>query len=149
MRRTGSILVVEDDADDRYFISRAFQETAVTAPVEAVDDGQRAIDFLARAPRAKAGTEDDGPCLVLLDLNLPRKSGLEVLKWIRRESPCRTVVVIVLTSSTSEDDMLQAYVNGANAYVVKPADPTQLRELAQLVKDFWLKWNQFPPSSAN
>jgi DNA-binding response OmpR family regulator len=82
---------------------------------------------------------------VLLDLNLPRKSGLEVLKWIRSNSALNNIIVIVLTSSTSEDDMREAYARGANAYVIKPADPTRLRELAQLVKDFWLTWNQFPP----
>ena len=140
-----SILVVEDDADDQYFISRAFQETAVEARVDAVSDGQSAIDFLSRAP---AGSSESRPALILLDLNLPRKSGLEVLKWIRSDVG-RAVVVIVLTSSTSEDDMRQAYAYGANAYVIKPIDPTELHELAQLVRDFWFNWNSLPPASRN
>jgi CheY-like chemotaxis protein len=144
--KRGSILLVEDDADDRYFIARAFQETALPASLHEVTDGQRAIDFLAGTPAHHPPSAESSPCLVLLDLNLPRKSGLEVLKWIRRESSWKTIVVIVLTSSTSEDDRLRAYLDGANAFVIKPPDPTQLREFAQLVKEFWLKWNQFAPA---
>ena len=138
-----SILLVEDDADDQYFISRAFKETAVEAHLDAVSDGQSAIDFLTRIPPAKNKSSSAGPRLILLDLNLPRKSGLEVLKWIRSNAE-RSVVVIVLTSSTSEDDMRQAYAGGANAYVIKPTDPTLLHEFAQLVRDFWLHWNNLP-----
>jgi CheY-like chemotaxis protein len=138
-----SILVVEDDADDQYFISRAFEETALEARIEAVSDGQSAIDLLGRYPTGRRREADPGPRLILLDLNLPRKSGLEVLKWIRAHAE-RSIVVIVLTSSTSEDDMRRAYSDGANAYVIKPADPTMLQEFARLVKEFWLGWNHLP-----
>jgi CheY-like chemotaxis protein len=138
-----SILVVEDDADDQYFISRAFKEAAVDARLDAVSDGQSAIDFLGRFPAGKRGAMENGPRLILLDLNLPRKSGLDVLKWIRSNAE-RSIVVIVLTSSTSEDDMRRAYSDGANAYVIKPADPTLLQDFAKLVKEFWLTWNHLP-----
>lgn len=142
---TDPILLVEDDADDQYFISRAFKEVAVEARMEAVSDGQSAIDFLGRVAHEKRGSTTR-PGLVLLDLNLPRKSGLDVLKWIRGAAEWKTIVVIVLTSSTSEDDMRQAYAIGANAYVIKPADPTRLDELARVVRDFWLQWNEVPPT---
>jgi CheY-like chemotaxis protein len=146
-RSTGSILHVEDDADDQYFVSRAFQQKASDAHLDAVSDGQSAIDFLGRLTEEEPSPNNKPrPQLVLLDLNLPRKSGLEVLKWIRGNLALSGLVVIVLTSSTSEDDMRQAYALGANAYVIKPADPTQLGELAQLVRDFWLTWNHVPPS---
>lgn len=139
MKPDDSILVVEDDADDQYFLARAFEEVPVPGRLEAVGDGQSAIQ------RLSAAGEGARPRLVLLDLNLPRKSGLEVLRWIRQDSACRTAIVIVLTSSTSEDDMRQAYSYGANAYVIKPADPTRLTDFARLVRDFWLGWNQNPP----
>lgn len=135
MKANGPVLLVEDDADDQYFIARAFQESGAPAQLEAVSDGQSAIDFLGRQP---------APRLVLLDLNLPRKSGLEVLRWLRGDARCRSLIVIVLTSSTSEDDMRKAYAQGANAYVIKPADPTRLREFVELLTEFWLKWNQYP-----
>lgn len=137
-------MVVEDDADDQYFISRAFKETVNEAHLDAVSDGQSAIDFLGRLPTEKRANHSPWPGLVLLDLNLPRKSGLEVLKWIRGNGAFNHVIVIVLTSSTSGDDMREAYARGANAYVIKPADPTRLGEFAQLVREFWFKWNHVP-----
>jgi CheY-like chemotaxis protein len=70
---------------------------------------------------------------------------MEVLKWIRQESPWKTLLVIVLTSSTSESDMHDAYAHGANSYIIKPADATRLREVAQLLKSYWFGWNQLPP----
>ncbi len=142
-----AILLVEDDADDQYFISRAFQETAKDAHLDAVSDGQSAIEFLGRLPPAKSAPQAPRPNLVLLDLNLPRKSGLDVLKWIRGNPAFNHIVVIVLTSSTSESDMREAYARGANAYVIKPVDPTRLGEFARHVRDFWFKWNQLPPGS--
>ncbi len=149
MKQNCSILLVEDDANDQYFISRAFRQTALPAHLDTVSDGQSAIDFLNGKPKGgkdgKNGLEHVNPGIVLLDLNLPHKSGLEVLKWIRQESSCKTLIVIILTSSTSEQDMHQAYTSGANAYVIKPSDPSELREFAQLLKDFWLHWNQNPP----
>lgn len=145
MKQNCSILLVEDDANDQYFISRAFRQMGVPARLDTVSDGQSAIDFLNNAQVGQSAAGKGVPEIVLLDLNLPHKSGLEVLKWIREESPWKALVVIVLTSSTSEQDMHQAYSSGANAYVIKPSDPSQLRELAQLVKDFWLTWNQNLP----
>jgi CheY-like chemotaxis protein len=148
MKRNCSILLVEDDADDVYFITRALRNAGLNVPVETVNNGQLAVDFLTQASQ---GSHDPGvttPCLVLLDLNLPHRSGLEVLRWIRTESNCKTILVIVLTSSTSEIDMHQAYSLGANSYVLKPSDATRLDELAQFLKDYWFGWNQSPPSSA-
>jgi CheY-like chemotaxis protein len=145
LKQNCSILHVEDDANDVYFVARALRGSGIELPVEVVNDGQSAIDFLD-----KAGNQDNGPgvpkpCLVILDLNLPHKSGLEVLKWIREDSRWKTIIVMVLTSSTSDADMHQAYSLGANAYVLKPSDATKLRELGQLLKQFWLGWNQMPP----
>lgn len=142
-RSHGSILLVEDDADDQFFISRAFKQAGVEAPMEIASDGQSAIDLLSRPLGDERGVAQHTR-LVLLDLNLPRKPGLEVLKWIRGMAEWKTIVVIVLTSSPSEDDMRQAYAYGANAYVLKPADPTRLGEFARLVRDFWFNWNQVP-----
>lgn len=140
-----SILLVEDDEDDVYFVSDALRRSGIELPLEIARDGQAAVDFLFKATERAALGKELRPCLVLLDLNLPRKTGLEVLKWIRQESSCKTILVIVLTSSTSESDMNQAYSLGANSYLIKPTDATKLREVGQIIKQYWLGWNQFPP----
>ena len=138
MKSSAPILLVEDDANDVFFVSRALAGV-IDAPLEVVSDGQAAIDYIAR------GTKPE-PCVALLDLNLPRKSGLEVLKWVRQQSKLPTLIVIVLTSSTAEADIEQAYRLGANSYVIKPTDATKLKEFAELVKRYWLVWNEPPPS---
>jgi CheY-like chemotaxis protein len=140
-----SILHVEDDADDVYFVSRALRDSGIELPLEVANNGQAAINFLREAGERASHPESVKPCLVILDLNLPHKSGLEVLKWIRQESRWKTLVVLVLTSSNSESDMNEAYLLGANAYILKPSDATRLRELGDLLNHFWLRWNQMPP----
>jgi CheY-like chemotaxis protein len=144
LKDRGFILHVEDDADDVFFLAEALRRSVIDIPIEVVNDGQAAVEFLLLA----GSVADPGasrPSLVLLDLNLPRKTGLEVLKWIRQESVFKTLIVIVLTSSTSEADMEAAYSLGANSYIIKPADAMLLREVAQLIKHYWFGWNQLPP----
>ena len=120
-----------------FFLSRALAGV-IEAPLEIVSDGQAAMNYLTITSKPE-------PCVALLDLNLPHKSGLEVLKWIRQESKRPTLIVIVLTSSTSESDIDQAYRLGANSYVIKPTDATKLKEFVELLKRYWLGWNQSPP----
>jgi CheY-like chemotaxis protein len=141
----GSILVVEDDANDVFFISTALRRSGIELPVDIARDGQEAIDFLIKAAEGATRKESPRPCLMLLDLNMPGKPGLEVLQWVRQQAQWKTLIVIVLTSSTSEVDLHQAYSLGANSYIIKPSDATKLRELAKLIKQYWLGWNQNPP----
>jgi CheY-like chemotaxis protein len=145
--QNGSILLVEDDANDVFFVSEALRRSGLDLPLNVANNGQEAVNFLLQAGERAAQPESVNPCLVLLDLNLPHKTGLEVLKWIRQESPWRTLIVIVLTSSTSELDMNQAYLLGANSYIIKPSDASTLRELGHLIKQYWLGWNHLPPLS--
>jgi CheY-like chemotaxis protein len=84
------------------------------------------------------------PCLMLLDLKLPRVMGLEVLKWVREQPELKTIIVIVLTSSRLEPDVEMAYQLGVNAYLVKPSSPPELREMATGIKQFWLTLNHGP-----
>ena len=139
------ILLVEDDADDVFFFSRALRDSGLETPLEVVNDGQAAVNFLAAAGLRSGGNQLSVPGLIVLDLNLPLKSGLEVLKWIRQESVWKTIIVIVLTSSTSESDMNQAYLLGANSYVIKSSDATQLRQFGHFLKSYWFGLNQLPP----
>jgi CheY-like chemotaxis protein len=146
LKTTTSILLVEDDADDVFFISRALRGSGLDLTVEVVNDGQAAVEFLTKVAEGNKLSEALSPCLVLLDLNIPFKSGLEVLKWIRAHAAWKTIIVIVLTSSTSESDMIQAYTLGANSYVIKPSDATRLAEFGQFLKGYWFGWNQLPPA---
>ena len=144
MNQNCSILIVEDDANDVFFLSEAIRRSEVNIPFDVVNDGQSAIEFLSKAHERMQTAAGPVPCIVLLDLNLPRRSGMEVLRWIRQESPCKMIVVVILTASNSEADMRQAYQHGANSYVVKPTDVTRLRELSIFLKGYWLGWNQVP-----
>jgi CheY-like chemotaxis protein len=145
MKRTYSILLVEDDADDVFFLTRALRGAGVDVPVDVVNDGEAAVHYLVEAAERLETREFCPPRIVLLDLNLPHKRGLDVLRWIRQESPWKTLQVIVLTSSTSESDIQDAYLLGASSYVVKPSDATTLGQLAAHLKGYWLGWNRFPP----
>lgn len=133
-----SILLVEDSEDDVFLMERAVRTAALDLDLTVRTDGQAAIDFLAEAK----GTA--WPDLVLLDLQLPHQTGFDVLTWIRGQTPSRSLVVIMLTSSAQPRDIDQAYGLGANGYLVKPSSPAELRLLLTDLQQFWGKWNRFP-----
>ena len=139
------ILLVEDDANDVFFMRRVMEKAGIPNAVQVARDGREAVDYLGGAD----GFADRGrfplPCLVLLDLKLPRMTGLEVLQWIRLQPEFTAVIVIVLTSSKLALDVDAAYRLGANSYLVKPSNPDGLMEMVTSLKDFWLEQNQWPP----
>jgi CheY-like chemotaxis protein len=138
------VLYAEDEEDDTFFLQRAFAQVGVEQKLIVVPDGQEAINYCAGAGQYSNREEHPLPCLLLLDLNMPRKSGLEVLKWVRSEPSISTLPVIVLTSSLHDADIHRAYVQGANAYLVKPSDPGDLLAIVKTLKDFWLTHNRMP-----
>lgn len=135
-----SILLVEDDDNDVFFFQDALRRSGVQVPLDIANDGQQAIERLA--PGQPSAENKPRPGLVLLDLKLPRHTGFEVLQWIRQEPMLKTLVVIILTSSTLESDVRQAYLLGANSYLIKPTNTTRLREMIGLMKSYWLDWNR-------
>src|SRR5690242_6562850 len=110
------ILVVEDDAFDAEMIEEALLEAGTETPIERVEDGAEAVDFLFRRNRY-AGRSDDLPILVLLDIKMPRMDGFEVLRVIRESDSTRQVPVVILTSSSEYQDIAECRTLGANAYV--------------------------------
>jgi CheY-like chemotaxis protein len=110
-----------------------------------VSDGQEAIDYCAGTGRYTDRKEHPLPCLLLLDLNMPRKTGLEVLTWVRHETSVATLPAIVLTSSLQDSDIQRAYLHGANAYLGKPSQPDGLVVMAKAILDFWLNQNRVVP----
>lgn len=133
------ILLVEDNPLDARATFSAARKLEMTATIEVVADGQAALDLL-RADRPPG----HHPGLVLLDLNLPGKNGHEVLAEIRSDPLLRATPVVVLTTSTNEDDIVQAYRRGANAYVMKPAGLDGWLRVLATINEFWLSVARLP-----
>ncbi|TFW02016.1 response regulator [Oxalobacteraceae bacterium OM1] len=139
MNESPSILLVEDNEDDIILVLRALRKAGVTAPVQVVRDGEEAMRHLdAIGPRPL-------PTVVLLDLKLPRRSGHEVLAWIRAHPRLAMLPVVVLTTSTEQIDVQRAYALGANSYLRKPASPQETTELLRAIGLYWLTLNVNPP----
>lgn len=138
------VLYAEDDENDVFLVRRAFRQAEADCPLHVVIDGQRAIDYLSGTGEYADRELHPMPGLFLLDLNMPRKSGLEVLQWIRSTPAVQALPVIVLTSSNQESDIERAYSLGANSYVVKAGRPDQLRDLMSALTTYWLHWNESP-----
>ncbi len=139
------ILYVEDEENDIFFMQRAFKELGLPQPLMLARDGQEAIDYLAGAHQFEDRTRYPRPCLVLLDLNLPLKSGFDVLEWVRQHPELHTLVILVLSSSLQDKDIHHAYALGANAYMVKPPRADQLMQTVQVLNEFWLSKTRMPP----
>lgn len=126
-------------------MKRAAKSAEIDTPFQVAVDGQEAIDYLAGIDPFSDREKSPLPCLVLLDLKLPRKSGHEVLKWIREQPAFKTLTVIVLSTSREARDVQLAYELGANSYLVKPTGSAQLTEMAKALKVYWLQQNVFAP----
>lgn len=139
------ILYIEDSEDDVFLLKYAFEQAGVTNTVEVARDGQEAVETLGRVAAGITGPRP-APALsvVLLDLKMPKKTGLEVLQWMREQPALKKLPVIILSSSNQRSDVERAYDLGANAFLVKPADNATLQDMARAIKEFWLKHNQLP-----
>ena len=139
-----SILLVEDNAQDEMLILRALKKVNLANVVDVVRDGQQAVDYLLGegefADRAKATL----PAVVLLDIGLPRLSGLEVLARLRADDRTRVLPVVMLTSSDEEKDRLKSYNEGANSFVRKPLDFNEFAETVARLGVYWLATNKPP-----
>jgi hypothetical protein len=139
-----SILLVEDNHQDEKLILRALRKVNLANRVDVVRDGQQALDYLFREREFAARAGDDLPAVVLLDIGLPRVSGLEVLKRLRNDPRTRLQPVVILTSSDEERDRLTSYEDGANSFVRKPLDFTEFAETVARLGIYWLAVNKPP-----
>src|SRR6185369_2526448 len=112
MTRLNPVLYAEDEEDDVFFLRKAFHDAGIRNPLAIVTDGDAAVDYLSGQGRYGDRDRFPLPCLALLDLNLPGRSGLEVLKWIRAQPSMCTLPVLMLTSSSQETDLHRAYIQG-------------------------------------
>jgi CheY-like chemotaxis protein len=149
MIKNGStILLVEDSPDDVLLVRRAFQKAGIENPIVAVENGDEALAYLNGTGIYADRQKYPLPTLTLLDLKLPRRSGLEVLAWVRQHSGIKRMPIIVLTSSRDEDDINRAYDLGANSYLVKPVAFDDLLRLVRSLEGYWLSLNVRPDVSA-
>ena len=139
-----TILHVEDDPNDVLLVNRAIQKSNAAMIVRSVTDGDQALAYLAGRDSFADRQEYPLPHLVLLDLKMPRKSGLEVLAWIRQQPRLKRMVVVIFTSSKHDQDINRAYDLGANSYLVKPVGFDALQETMKQVNHYWGKLNQAP-----
>jgi two-component system, chemotaxis family, response regulator Rcp1 len=135
------ILLVEDNPGDVRLTQEVLKDCRIQNHLNVVDDGEKAIAFLYRTPPYNHAPE---PKLVLLDLNLPRRGGLEVLKMIKTSEALRHIPVIVFTTSQAEEDIMSAYNLYANCYITKPIDLEQFTKSVKSIEDFWLAMVQLP-----
>lgn len=142
MRKT--ILLVEDNRQDEMLIMRALRKVNLANAVDVVRDGQQALDYLFREGEFAGRSPADPPTVVLLDINLPRINGLDVLKRLRGDERTRVLPIVLLTSSDEEKDRLTGYQEGANSFVRKPLDFTEFAETAARLGVYWLLTNEPP-----
>ncbi len=140
--KSRNILLVEDNPDDEALTLRAFKKNKILNEVVVMRDGAEALAYLLPGD----GDGRSCPALVLLDLNLPKIGGLEVLRRMRADERTRLIPVVVLTSSKLEEDILDSYRNGANAYVRKPVNFSDFAEAVRTLGVFWLLLNEPVPS---
>ena len=139
------ILLVEDSASDEELTIRALKRANVRNPIVVMRDGAAAVDYLFARGAYSDRSSDEEIQVVLLDLNLPKLSGLDVLRAIRSNEKTRVLPVVVLTSSHEDRDVVESYDRGANSYIVKPVDFLQFAEAVKQLGLYWLVLNQRPP----
>ena len=147
MAKIKRILLAEDNRNDVELTLMALQECRLQNEVEVVRDGAEAIDYIYRqGPFAQC--EDDLPCVILLDLKMPRMDGLEVLRRVKSDPALRHIPVVMLTSSREEKDLVSSYDLGVNAFVVKPVDFDQFLKAIRALGMFWAIVNEPPIAKA-
>ncbi|MEL6787735.1 MAG: response regulator [Cyanobacteria bacterium J06607_15] len=146
-----NILLVEDNPDDRELMKLAFAQGEIPHNLIVVADGIEALNYLhSQAEEQKNVAQFDDrnintmPALVMLDLNLPRINGIEVLKRIRADPRTRIIPVVIISSSNEPQDLIDSYINGCNSYIRKPMHFTQLQTFVREISTYWLTVNQLP-----
>ena len=141
------ILLAEDDPDDRYLIGEALDESRVRGELYIVEDGDELLDYLHRKGKYSDAENWPRPGLILLDLNMPRKDGREVLEEIKANPELRAIPIVVLTTSQAEEDIIRSYNSGVSGFITKPVTFDGLLDVMESIKDYWLNTVKLPPDS--
>ena len=133
-----TVLLVEDDLNDIFIVKRAFKMTNIPTPLQVVTDGQEAIGYLRGEGKYQDRDAFPLPKLIVMDIKMPRRSGFEVLEWVKGEMhPLRRIPVVIVSSSDNSADINRAYELGANAYMVKPMNYRAVEHLFESITHYW------------
>jgi CheY-like chemotaxis protein len=143
-----TILLADDDPDDRKLTQDAFAENRLANILHCVEDGEELMDYLNRRGKFENLRGEPLPGLILLDLNMPRKDGREALKEIKANPEFRRIPIVVLTTSKAEEDILRTYDLGVNSYVTKPVTFKSLVELIKVLGRYWFEVVELPPDES-
>ena len=146
-RNLAVILLVEDSPADQELVRRAVEKVTIRNELRIVEDGEEALAYLFRRGKYKASAASPRPDLLLLDLNLPRVNGYQVLEEIRADSKLRPMPVLVLTTSRQEKDIIRSYELGCNSFFTKPVGLGQLTGLVQAIEKYWFETAVLPPKT--
>lgn len=141
-----TLLVVDDDAEDRMMIKEALQESHVSNSVQFLENGEELMSYLNKLGKYEDTKVFPRPGLILLDLNMPKKDGREALREIKSDSTLRDIPVVVLTTSRSEEDIIRSYNLGVNSFISKPVTFDQLVTVIKDLKRYWLEIVELPKS---
>ncbi|WNG32702.1 response regulator [Archangium minus] len=140
-----TILMADDDPDDRDFARTAMQESRLVNELRFVEDGEELLDYLHRRGRFADPKDSPRPGLILLDLNMPRKDGREALKEIKSDPSLKLIPIVVLTTSKAEEDILRSYNLGANCFITKPVTFDGLVDVVKVLDKHWFQIVELPP----
>ncbi len=140
-----TILMADDDPDDRLLTSDALTEARLINDVRFVENGEELLDYLRRVGKFAPPAEAPRPGLILLDLNMPRKDGRAVLAELKQDADLRTIPVVVLTTSKDDEDVYRSYDLGVNSYIVKPVTFEALVDILQTLEKYWFEIVELPP----
>ncbi|MGZ4856874.1 MAG: response regulator [Methanobacteriaceae archaeon] len=136
------ILLVEDNPADVRLVQEVFKEASIHNKMQLALDGDKAMQILRKEDEYANVSRPD---LIILDLNLPKKDGREVLKEIKEDENLKSIPVVILTTSNAEDDLIETYRNNANCYITKPVDLDNFIKVVKIIEDFWLSIVKLPP----
>jgi CheY-like chemotaxis protein len=144
-----SILIADDDADDRMLIEDAFEESRLSNPLYFVEDGEQLLSFLRRETPYEDLAKQPLPGLIILDLNMPKMDGRTALAHLKQDPALRRIPVIVLTTSQAEEDILKTYGLGVSSFISKPVTFDGLVEVVQVIGQYWIQIVALPMTDAD
>lgn len=140
-----TILMADDDADDRRLTKEALEDSRLANGIRFVEDGEELMDYLRHTGKYSSPQDSPRPGLILLDLNMPRYDGRSALKEIKNDPDLRQIPIVILTTSKADEDVYRSYDLGVNSYIVKPVTFEALVDILQTIEKYWIEIVELPP----